>query len=112
MRLTRHGLDAAGVEVVGLGVVVGGGGDDDVIGPGVGLVLVERGAQVQGLVRQEVLDVDVVDGAAPGVDHLHLGRHDVERHHLVVLGQKNGVGKTDVAGAGDGDFHGGVVSLE
>ena len=35
--------------MVGNGVVVGGGGYDDVVGPGVGISLVQRSNQVEGL---------------------------------------------------------------
>ena len=39
------------------------------------------------------------------VDLLDLSGVDVERDHLMVLGQQRGHGQADVAGAGDGDFH-------
>jgi hypothetical protein len=52
-----------------------------------------------------VLKLGVFDGALPGVELVHLGGHNVDGHHLVVLGQQHGVGQTDVAGAGDGNFH-------
>ncbi len=54
-------LDEPGIEIVGLGVVVGGGGDDDEVGTGIGLCFVRRGAEVQRLVGQEVFDLFVFD---------------------------------------------------
>jgi hypothetical protein len=104
--IADHRLDGPGVEVVGLGVVVGGGGDDHILGPGVGLGLVEGGPEIQGLVAQVVLDFAVDDGRNLAIEHLHLLGDDVEGHHFIVLGQQDGVGETDVAGAGDGNLHG------
>ena len=43
----HHGLDGLRIEVVGLGVVVGGGSDDDKVGPLVCIDFIERGAEVQ-----------------------------------------------------------------
>src|SRR5699024_3049475 len=90
---------------VGAVVVVGGGGDDDVVGVRVGLLRVQGGPQRQLPGGQVVLQLGVDDGGAAGVDELDLGRVDVQGHHVVVLGQDDGVGQPDVAGAGDGDLH-------
>ena len=54
---------------------------------------------------QVVLQLGVFNGAALAVEHGHLLGDDVNGHHFVVLGQQNGVGQADVAGAGYGDFH-------
>jgi len=51
----HHALNTFGVEVVGFYVIVSGCGDDDVICAGVGICLVQRGAQVQGFIGQIVL---------------------------------------------------------
>ena len=104
-------FDAACVEEVGLGVVVGGRGDDDEVCVGVCVVLVERGAEVKRLVAQVALDFGIGDGRAAVVEHGHLLRDDVECHHLVVLGEEDGVGESDVAGLCDGDFHGWGLGL-
>jgi hypothetical protein len=90
-----HRLHRGGVEKVGDRVVIGRGGNDDKVCVGLSLGLVQRGVQVECLVSQVVGDVGVLNGGAPLVE---------QRHHLVVLGQQNSVGKADVAGAGNGDF--------
>lgn len=54
-------LDGPGVEVVGLGVVVGGGRDDDEVGVRVSFCFIKCGVEVEGLVGQEVLDLFVFD---------------------------------------------------
>lgn len=53
---------------------------------------------------QVVLDVSVFDGRLFAVEHVDPGGHNVERHHLVVLCQEDGVRQANVAGASDGDF--------
>ena len=40
------------------------------------------------------------------VQQRHFFWDDVNGHHFVVLSQEHGVRKADVAGSGDGDFHG------
>lgn len=49
-----------------------------------------------------VFDLGVFDGGLPAVEHRDFFGDDVERDHFVVLGEKDGVGETDVAGSGDG----------
>ena len=104
------GLDGARVEEVPVRVVVGGRGDDGVIGTRVGLGHVHGGVQVElalprlGL-RQEALDLVVLDGRYVAVDLLDLLGHDVKRVHLVVLRKQDGEGQADVAGTGDGNLH-------
>ena len=89
------GLDGARVEEVLLRIVVGGRGDDGIVGAGVGLGHVDGGVQVElalprlGL-RQEALDLVVLDGRLVVVDLLDLLGHDVQRVHLVVLREQDG----------------------
>ena len=44
--VTDHGFNGLGIEVVGFGVVVSGGGDDDVVGPFVSVFFIQRGTEV------------------------------------------------------------------
>ena len=103
------GLDGAGVEEVPIGVVVGGRCDDGVVNARVGLGHVDGGVQVElalprlGL-RQEALDLVVLDGRLVVVDLLDLLGHDVQRVNLVVLREQDGEGQANVAGTGDGNF--------
>ncbi len=94
-----------GIEEVFLGVVVRGGGDDDIIGIGIGSPAVEGGGQVQRFLFQVLLDIIILNGTLPPVDSLHLFGDDVHGHDLVPLGQEGGDGKADVAGACYCDFH-------
>lgn len=104
------GLDGGSVEEVLIGVVVGGCGDDGVVGTRVCLCNVDGGVQVElalprlGL-RQEALDLIVLDGRLIVVDLLDLLGHDVQRVDLVVLREQDGEGQADVAGTGDSDLH-------
>jgi hypothetical protein len=52
-------FDGPGVEVVGLGVVVGGGGDDDVVGADIGVLFVQRGAEIKRPVLEEIFDLGI-----------------------------------------------------
>ena len=104
------GLDGARVEEVPIAVVVGGRGDDGVVGARVGLGHVDGGVQVELTLpriclRKEALDLVVLDGRLVVVDLLDLLGHDVQRVHLVVLREQNGEGQADVAGTGDSDLH-------
>ena len=103
------GLDGAGIEEVLLRIVVGGRGDDGVVGALIGLGHVDGGVQVElalprlGL-RQKPLDLVVLDGRHVTVNLLDLLGHDVQRVYLVVLREQDSEGQADVAGAGDRDF--------
>lgn len=104
------GLDGARVEEVPIRVVVGGRGDDGVVGARIRLRNVYGGVQVElalprlGL-RQEALDLVVLDGRLVAVDLLDLLGHDVQRVNLVVLREQDGEGQADVAGTGDSNLH-------
>ena len=82
-----HRFDRAGVEVVGLGVVVGGGGDDDIVGPGVSVMFIERSTEIERPVCQIVLDLGVGDRRHLAVEHLDFLGDDIERHYFIVLRQ-------------------------
>ena len=104
------GLDGAGVKEVPVRIVVGGRGDDGVVGARIGLGHVHGGVQIElalprlGL-RQEALDLVVLDGRLIVVDLLDLLGHDVQGVDLVVLREQDGEGQADVAGTGDSDLH-------
>lgn len=55
--------------------------------------------------RQEALDLVVLDGRYVAVDLLDLLGDDVKRVDLVVLREQDGEGQADVAGTGDSDLH-------
>lgn len=55
--------------------------------------------------RQEVLDLVVLDRRLIAVDLLDLLGHDVQSVDLVVLREQDGEGQADVAGTGDSDLH-------
>ena len=54
--------------------------------------------------RQEALDLVVLDGRLVVVDLLDLLGHDVQRVDFVVLREQDGEGQADVAGTGDSDL--------
>jgi hypothetical protein len=50
-------------------------------------------------------NVGVFNRRLLAAEHIHPGGHNVERNHLVVMGQQDSVGQAHVAGAGNGDSH-------
>jgi hypothetical protein len=103
--MVDDGLDGFGVEVVGLGVLVGRGSDDGEVSPGIGILLVERGTEVEGLVLQSVLNLGVFDRRLLALEHLNFLRKDIKADYFVVLRQKNSVRQANIAGPGNIDFH-------
>jgi hypothetical protein len=69
------------------------------------LLLVPCGTGVERLVREVVFNLDVDDGRKLAVQHFGLLGNDVQHIHFVVLCQQVGVGRADLAGAGNGEFH-------
>ena len=104
------GLDGARVEEVPVRVIVRRRRDHGVVGARICLGHVDGGVQVEfalprlGL-RQEALDLVVLDGRHVAVDLLDLLGDDVKRVDLVVLREQDGEGQADVAGTGDSDLH-------
>ena len=103
--LTDDALHRRGVEIILVGVVVGGGGDQHQVRITVGAVAVGGGGQVQRTGGQVLLYLGVGDGGDAAVDKVRLLGDDVHGCDRVVLGQQDGHGQTDIAGPGDGDTH-------
>ena len=103
--LTDDALHRRGVEIILVGVVVGGGGDQHQVRITVGAVAVGGGGQVQRTVGQVLLYLGVGDRGDAAVDKVRLLGDDVHGCDRVVLGQQDGHGQTDIAGPGDGDTH-------
>ena len=99
-------LHSTGVEEVLGAVVVRRGGDDHELGVAVARLPVQRGPEVQRLVRQVFLDVVVLDGRLLVVDHLHALGHDVHGGDGMMLREQRRDTETDVTGPCNGDIHG------
>ena len=78
------------VEEVFLGIVVGGGGDDDEIGIPVCGLAVKRCNKVQGLFGQVFFDVLVLNGRYLPVYLFYFFRDYVHGNNFVMLCQKGG----------------------
>ncbi len=103
--LAHHRFDGLGVEGVGVGVVVGGRGDEHEVGALVSVARVEGGTKVQWLVGQKRFDVGILNRGTPLVEQGHFVGHNVDRHHLVPLRQQHGVGQTHITQSSNSDFH-------
>ena len=51
-----------------------------------------------------LLYVLILDRALPCIDLIDLGFHDIHSGHIIVLGQQDCKGKTNVAGSGHSDL--------
>ncbi len=100
-----HRLNRTGVEVMGIGIVIGRRRYDDEIRPLISLMLVQRCRQIERLVREIVLQLGISDGGFPLIDQRDLLRHQVQRNNLVMLREQHGIGQTDIAGARYSNFH-------
>ena len=97
-----HFFHMTRVEIILHGVIVGGSGNDHEVRVAVCLGSIQRGGQVQVLLRQVLLDVLVLDGRLAPVDEVHLLRYHVYRRHLMVLAEKRGYTKSYVTCSGYG----------
>lgn len=82
------GFHCGGVEEVFRAVVVGRRGDNHEIGIRVGLLAIERGSEVQLLLREVLLDVVILNRGLTGIDHVDLCRNNIHRGNLMMLSQK------------------------
>jgi len=99
-----HGLHRGGVEEVLPAVVVRGRRDDHEVRVRVCLLPVQRGGQVQFLLREVFLDVLVLNRTNTLVDLLDLLRNDVHRGDLVMLRQQRRKRQAHVARSGNSNF--------
>lgn len=56
------------------------------------------------LVLQVILDLCIFDQGFSLFEQSNLFRSDASHHHFVVPDKKDGIGKTDESGAGNGNF--------
>ena len=103
--LADHILHGRGVEEILRAVIVRRGGDDHKLGIRIAGLPVQRGAELQRLVRQIILYVLVLNGRLPVVDHLHALGHDVHGGDIVTLRQQSGNTQTNIAGSCYGNIH-------
>ena len=103
--LAHDGLDRRGVELVRHRIVIGRRGDDDDIRAFESLGGVESRLEVQFFVLQEVLDFGIDDRRFPAIEHIDLGRDDIECNHLVMPRQQHGVRKTHITQARNSYLH-------
>jgi len=99
-----HGLHRGGVEEVLPAVIVRGRSDDHEVRVRVCLLPVQRGGQVQFLLREVFLDVLVLNRTNTLVDLLDLLRNDVHRGDLVMLRQQRRKRQAHVASTGNSNF--------
>lgn len=101
-------LDGRGIEVVQIGIVVGGRGNNYVLRALVGLARIERGPKLKPHlipIAQEALDLLVANRALSPIEQIDLLGHHVDDGHLVALREQQGDGQAHIARPGDGDLH-------
>ena len=99
-------VDARGVEIILVRVIVRRGGDDDEVRTPVRVLRISGGTQVQVVVSQVLRDQGIDDRRLSVVDHRDAFGVDVDCNDTVVLGEQHCIGHADIAQSCDGDFHG------
>lgn len=101
-------LDGRGIEVVQVGVVVGGRGNNYVLRALVGLARIERRPEPKPHlipIAQEALDLLVANRALSPIEQIDLLGHHINDGYLVMLRKQQGNGQTHIARPGDGNLH-------
>lgn len=106
----HHSLNAGGVKVVVLRVVIGRSGDDHKIGPGKGRGTVRGRTQTQRAIGEEVFQIGIDNRALARIDHSNPLFGNISGHDIIILRQKDGVGEPYVTKASDCDFHDQVLA--
>ena len=107
--LADHAFHRRGIKEVLLAVIVGGGGDHHELCLPVGKVRVQGCGQIQVMPGKIRFNFLIRDRRLTAVDHFHFFRHNIHRVNFLMLGKKNGNGKTHIACARNGNrnfFHG------
>ncbi len=89
------------LEALGDIIVIRRDGNDDEVRIGIGGLGVERRAQVQGRVRQNLLHHVIPHGRLAAIDHADFFRHNIHHCHPMMLGQQHRHRHADVARAGN-----------
>ena len=93
------------VEEIFLRVIVGGSGNDDIGSVCKGVLGIQSSSEPDILPQKEMSDICIHQRRSACVEHLYFFRRNVQRHHFLVLGQQEPVGKAHIAGACNRDFH-------
>ena len=107
-----NSFHSTAVKEILLGIIVGRRSHNDKIRVFISLSCIRSCLEAQlsrSLFRfsQKLLNILIPDRRFIIVELLHFLRNDIHRGDVVVLGEQNSEGQTDVAGSGDGDLVGG-----
>ena len=94
-----------GIEEILLGIIIGGRGDDDIFCMGKSIPGIQGSPETDVLPLQEPGNVRIHQRRLPLVQHLYFFRYNVQRHHFLVLGQQEPVGKAHIPCTCNRDFH-------
>ena len=85
------------LEALGNIIVIRRDGNDDEVRIGIGGLGIERRAQLQGRVRQNLLHHVIPHRRLAAIDHADFFRHNIHHCHLMMLGQQHRHRHADVA---------------
>ncbi len=100
-----HLFDRGGVELVAADIIICRRGDDHIVSARQGLLRIQRGGEVKSARGEERFKFSVDDRRLARVEHLDPFGRDVDRHHLIMLRQQDGIGQADIAESENGDLH-------
>jgi hypothetical protein len=84
-------LNTGSIEVVGFRVVISRGGDNDIIGAPIGIMLIRGGAKIQLFCRQILFNFFINDRRFFLIQHIDFSLHDIQCDHFMMLRNQNTV---------------------
>lgn len=98
-------LHGRSVKEILVRVVVRRRGDDDVVRAGESVLRVEGRPEMEGLLGKILRDLPVHDGRLLFIQHLYFFGNDIQRHHVIVLGEQYPVRQAHIARPCDSNLH-------
>ena len=106
-----HRLNGRGVEEILLRVVIGRCRNHHKFGVGIGGFRIQRGGQIQRLLRKKAADLRILNGRNPIVNLRNFFRDNIHSGHFVMLRQQHRQRQPHIPGSRDSDFHTGIPSF-
>ena len=101
----NHLLNMRRIKEIPLAVVVGRRRNHHKIGITISRTAIQGRNQIQRFLRQVFFNIFILNRRLPAVNLVHLLRHDINRHNLVVLCQQSRYGHTHITRSCNSNLH-------